>query len=85
MVGGALSRLRQQLAQWYQRPSLRLFRGQSTLEYLLVLLAFGATLAAFGALWRAALDGGLFGLLEQAVSHAMDSSFAAGLKDIALY
>lgn len=60
-------------------------KGQSTLEYLLVLVAFGATIAAFGALWRVAADGGLFDLVRQGASHLLEGAFASGLKDIALF
>lgn len=43
--------------------------GQSTLEYLLTLVAFVAMVAALGAVWHAARDGRLLGLAVEVASH----------------
>ncbi len=43
--------------------------GQSTLEYLLTLVAFLAMVVALGAIWHAARDGRLLGLALEVASH----------------
>ena len=44
-------------------------RGQSTVEYLLVLAAFVAAIGALGLLWHAGRDGVLVGLATASASH----------------
>ncbi|WP_195419299.1 hypothetical protein [Collinsella sp. D33t1_170424_A12] len=56
--------------------------AQGTLEYAVVTGVFVAVIVALGALWRAATDGALSGLVEEAASHVLDGS---GAIDIALF
>ncbi|QOY61525.1 hypothetical protein INP52_02030 [Thermophilibacter immobilis] len=56
--------------------------GQSTLEYLLVLVAFVAMVGALGLLWHAARDGRLVELARDAASHGAGQGAPALLKDI---
>lgn len=61
-------------------------RGQSTVEYALVLAAFLAAVLALGAVWRVAHEGGLQRLAEQAASHALGGSApVGGIQDIVLF
>ena len=58
--------------------------GQSTLEYVLVLLAFMATIATFAAMWRMASDQVLVNRAEQGLSH--NAGKEAGLmQDVLCY
>lgn len=59
--------------------------GQSTVEYLLVLVAFVSLLAAFGLVWQAARSGALVGLATRAASHGAGQGLPALLKDIAVF
>ncbi len=59
--------------------------GQSTLEYLLVLVAFVALVAAFGAMWHAAREGTLVGLATASASHGMGQGVVAALKDLVVF
>lgn len=60
-------------------------RGQSTVEYLLVLSAFLAAVVALGLLWHAGRDGELVGRATQAASHGVAQGGVALLKDILGY
>lgn len=60
-------------------------RGQGSVEYALVLLAFIASLVALSALWHAGRDGALLRRAIDAASHSMGSGFVAGSKDLLLY
>lgn len=57
-------------------------RGQSSLEYLLVLLAFAAMVAALAALWRAGRDGALVRLATEAASHGAGQGALGMLRDV---
>lgn len=59
--------------------------GQSTLEFLLVAMAFAAVFCALGALWRAARDGRLLTLASQATSHSTAAGLVVALKDVMGY
>lgn len=54
-------------------------RGQSTLEYALVLLAFLGTVVALGLIWRASRDGRLVERAGEAASHELGSGITIGL------
>lgn len=56
--------------------------AQGTLEYALTVIALLAMVVACAALWRAAADGTLAGLVQGAASHALNGD---GLIDISLY
>ena len=58
-------------------------RGQSTVEYLLLLVAFLAVMAALALVWRAAQDGRLMGLATSAASHGAGQGMVGMLKDVA--
>lgn len=61
-------------------------RGQSTLEYALVLMAFLATVLAFGALWRAASEGRLLDLAREHASHSLENGISVEfLQDLLAY
>jgi hypothetical protein len=61
-------------------------RGQSTVEYAVVLLAFLAIVVAFAALWHAGRDGLLIRRATQAASHLFGGGDALGsAKDILLF
>lgn len=60
-------------------------RGQSSVEYALVVVAFLAVVLALAALWHAASSGTLLGLAVDAASHAAGSSLGSLAKDVALY
>lgn len=52
--------------------SARRVRGQSTVEYVLVLLAFLATLIALGAIWTAVRSGALQRHARESMSHNVE-------------
>lgn len=56
--------------------------GQSTLEYLLMLVAFIAMIGALALVWHAARDGRLLDLASGAASHGAGGSGVAMLKDV---
>ncbi len=65
-------------------------RGQSTVEYAVVLFAFLALVAALGALWHAGRDGKLLNLAIQAASHlcsgaGLDPSALLHAEDVLLF
>lgn len=61
-------------------------RGQSTLEYVLVLMAFLATVLAFGVLWRAASEGELLDRAKEHASHTLGDGLSTGfLQDLLAY
>lgn len=60
-------------------------RGQSTVEYLLVLVAFVSVIGALGLLWHAGRDGVLVGLATQSASHGVDQGGVSLLKDVLGY
>ena len=60
-------------------------RGQSTLEYLLVLMAFLAIVLAMGSLWHAAQDGRLAELARDASSHSFQEGFVGMAQDLLAY
>ncbi|WP_293814260.1 hypothetical protein [uncultured Parolsenella sp.] len=61
-------------------------RGQSTVEYVLVLSAFLAMLLALGAIWKAVGAGALARLGESASSHSLSGEGAlGGMRDIVLF
>lgn len=61
-------------------------RGQSSVEYAVVLGAFLAVVLALGAFWAMAGDGTLQRLSERAASHALSGEGAVGgMRDIALF
>lgn len=59
--------------------------GQSTLEYMLVLLAFMAMVCALALVWHAARDGRLLALATGAASHGAGQGAVALLKDVAAF
>lgn len=56
-------------------------RGQSTLEYLLVLCAFVTAVGALGLMWHAARDGVLLDKAAAAAPHGMEGGVVSVLKD----
>lgn len=60
-------------------------RGQSTVEYLLVLLAFVSAVVALGLLWHAGRDGVLVGLATTSASHGTGQGALALLRDVLEY
>lgn len=60
-------------------------RGQSTVEYLLVLIAFLASLLAMGALWHTGRDGALLRRAVGASSHTQGAGAVSSLQDISLF
>jgi hypothetical protein len=61
-------------------------RGQSTVEYALVLLAFLSMSIAFAAMWHAGRDGKLLNLAVGASSHQLGGSDPLGAaRDLALF
>ena len=56
--------------------------GQSTLEYLLLLVAFVAMIGALALLWHAARDGRLLSLAADAASHGAGGGAVPLLKDV---
>ena len=59
--------------------------GQSTLEYLLMLVAFIAMIGALALLWHAARDGRLLALATDAASHGSGAGAVPMLKDVLEY
>ena len=59
--------------------------GQSTLEYLLLLVAFVAMVGALALLWHAARDGRLLALATDAASHGSGGGAVSMLKDVLGY
>ena len=59
--------------------------GQSTVEYLLVLVAFVSTIVALGLLWHAGREGVLVGLAERSASHGVEQGGVSLLKDVLGY
>ena len=60
-------------------------RGQSTVEYALVLLAFLAVAVALGALWHAGRDGRLLRIALEAASHLFGGDALGSDNDILLF
>lgn len=60
-------------------------RGQSTVEYLLVLMAFLAIVLAMGSLWHAAQDGRLAEIARDASSHGFEEGFVGMAQDLLAY
>lgn len=65
---------------WLRGP-----HAQATTEYLLVLSAFLAAIAALALLWHAARDGGLVTLATDAASHGAGDGIVPLLKDVLGY
>ncbi len=59
--------------------------GQSTVEYLLVLLAFVSAIVALGLLWHAGRDGVLVGMATTSASHGTGQGAVALLRDVLEY
>ena len=60
-------------------------RGQSTVEYALVVLAFLAALVALGLMWHAVREGAFQRLSQDAASHSLAGGLAGLLRDIVLF
>ncbi len=60
-------------------------RGQSTLEYLLIMSAFAVLVAALALLWRTAQAGKLQEIAVAAASHSSGEGVVAALKDVLGY
>ena len=61
-------------------------RGQSTVEYALVVVAFLSMMLALGVVWRSGRSGALLDKAIGASSHQVGGSDAyGGLRDIALF
>lgn len=60
-------------------------RGQASVEYALVLLAFVASFVALAAIWHAARDGLLLERARDAASHSFASGLLDASKDFLLY
>lgn len=61
-------------------------RGQSSVEYVLVMLAFLSMVLALAAVWHAGRDGALLGLAVDASSHRLAGpDVLGGFRDILLY
>jgi Flp pilus assembly protein TadG len=61
-------------------------RGQSTVEYALVMVAFLTMVVTLGAIWQAGRDGALLELAVGAASHAAgDGGLLGAARDIALF
>jgi len=61
-------------------------RGQASVEYALVILAFAWILVSLGILWHAGHDGALLDRAVRSSSHQMGGEDALGsLRDVALY
>ncbi len=64
----------------------RLQRGQSTVEYAIVLATFLVTVVALAAVWRAAQSGRLLGIARDASSHNAGGGVGIGLlQDLTSY
>ena len=61
-------------------------RGQSSVEYVLVMLAFVSMVLAMGVVWHAGRDGTLLRAALDAASHRLGGSgVLGGFQDILLY
>ncbi len=60
-------------------------RGQSTVEYALVLLAFLSMLLAMGGLWHVARDAVLLDRAVEASSHQLGGDVLGAARDLALF
>lgn len=60
-------------------------RGQSTLEYLLIMTAFAALAAGLAAMWRTAQAGKLQQIAVAASSHCAAEGVVVALKDVLGY
>ena len=61
-------------------------RGQASVEYALVILAFAWILVSLGILWSAGRDGALLNRAVRSSSHQMGGEDALGsLRDVSLY
>ena len=61
-------------------------RGQASVEYVLVFMAFVAMVLALGMLWHAVRDGRLLRLAEEAASHSLLHGLDVGaFQDISLF
>lgn len=61
-------------------------RGQSSVEYALVVMALAAMVGALACLWHAGRDGTLLSLAVRASSHQLGGGDPVGsLKDLSLY
>lgn len=64
----------------------RATRGQASVEFALVVLAFLAVVGALAALWHAARDGALLNRAIEASSHRLDAGGAPdSFEDIVLF
>ena len=64
----------------------RRVRGQSTVEYALVLVAFLSMILALGVVWREAQSGRLLGVARDAASHNAEGGVDLGLlQDLTSY
>ena len=59
--------------------------GQSTIEYLLMLVVFIAMIGALALLWHAVRDGRLLALATDAASHGSGAGAVPMLKDVLEY
>lgn len=59
--------------------------GQSTVEYLLVLVAFLAVITTMGLLWHGVRDGALVDGATRAASHGAGGGTVSLLKDVVGY
>ena len=59
--------------------------GQSTVEYLLVLMAFLAIVLAMGSIWHAAQDGRLAEIARDASSHSFREGVVGMAQDLLAY
>ena len=60
-------------------------RGQSTVEYAAVLVAFLSMVLALGAIWQGARGGPLLGSAIGASSHQLGGDALGFLRDVALF
>lgn len=58
--------------------------GQSSVEYMLLLVAFVSMLVGMGAIWHLAREGGLTELATHAASHGLEEGYAS-IHDIISY
>lgn len=58
-------------------------RGQSTVEYMVLLAAFVSMMGVLGLLWHAASDGLLLSLATAVASHSAEGDWLGALKDAA--
>ncbi len=61
-------------------------RGQSTVEYALIVFAFMASIVGLGAIWHGARDGVLLRLCTESLSHELSARGDVGsVQDVSLY